>query len=225
MNLLNLLMGSMTNSSSLDALAGKTGLSGKTLSKLLTAAIPILLKFLTQNAGSADGAQSLLTALGGHKDTRSMAEQIADADAEDGGKIVKHILGDETDTVIHSLAKEAELEDNQVTSALSNMAPALMSGLSAATTSASKVDLSDGIDFSDLMGMFGGAAGNATESAGLLGGLLGKGSGLGSLLGGGSGSGLGGLLGGLLGGSDDKKEDDSALDGAALLGSLTSLLK
>ena len=84
LNLANLLMGSLANDSSLNALAGKTGLSTKNLSKLLTAALPMLIKFLTSNAGSAEGAQSLLGALGGHKDTRAMADQIKDADADDG---------------------------------------------------------------------------------------------------------------------------------------------
>ena len=231
MDLLNLLMGSMTNANSIDALAKKTGLGGADLSKLLMKAIPLLMKFLTKNAGSAGGAQSLLTALGGHKDTRSMAAQIENADADDGLKILGHILGNDSDQVVNSLAKETNLNTDQVNIALSNVAPALMSGLSAATTSASKVDLSDGLDLSDLMGMFGGAAGAASNTAsaagGMLDGLLG-GSGLGGLLGGGqkSSSGLGGLFGSLLGGSDKKeKEEESVPDGTALLGALTSLLK
>ena len=89
MDLLGMLMGTMSSGSSLQALSGKTGLSEKKLQKLLIAAIPILLKFLTKNAGSAQGAQSLLGALAGHKQTRSMAEQITDADEEDGAKIIK----------------------------------------------------------------------------------------------------------------------------------------
>ena len=93
-----------------------------------------------------------------------------------------------------------------------------MSGLSAATTSAAKVDLSDGLDLSDLMGMFGGEAGAASDAASSAGGILG------GLLGGGkSSSGLGGLFGSLLGGSG-RKNEDSTPDSAAMLGALTSLL-
>ena len=241
MNLLNLLMGSMTNDSSLNALSGKTGLSNKSLNKLLVAAIPLLLKFLTKNAGKQGGAQSLLSALGGHKDTRSMAQQIEAADADDGAKILNHIFGGEKEAVLSSLAKESDLDNSQVSAALSNMAPALMSGLSAATTSASKVDLSDGLDLSDLMGMFGGASAAPQQSSGLLGGLLGGGSNtasqgaglLGSLLGGGSSaassqasSGLGSLLGGLLGGGAQQEQvQESSFDGGDLLGMLSSLMK
>ena len=58
---------------------------------------------------------------------------------------------------------------------LRGIAPALLSGLSAATSSAGssagKVDLSDGLDLSDVVAMLGGAK---PEPAGLLGGLFGK---------------------------------------------------
>ena len=72
-----------------------------------------------------------------------MADQISGADEEDGAKIIRHILGDQSETVVNSLAKDTDLDGADVSKALSNIAPALMSGLSAATTSASKVDLSD----------------------------------------------------------------------------------
>ncbi len=210
----------------MDALSGKTGLSAAKLSKLLPIALPLLLKFLTKNASSADGAQSLLGALGGHKETRSMAEQIADADEQDGAKIVKHILGNESASVVGALAKDSDLENADVEKALANIAPAMMSGLSAATTSASKVNLSDGLDLSDLMGMFGGAA--PSQSNSLLGGLLGGGNPLSGILGGGkanaSAGGIGSLLGGLFGGGSDGKEEPED-DGSALLGMLTSLMK
>ncbi|MBQ6321432.1 MAG: DUF937 domain-containing protein [Lachnospiraceae bacterium] len=230
MDLLGMLMGTMSSGSSLQALSGKTGLSEKKLQKLLVAAIPILLKFLTKNAGSAQGAQSLLGALAGHKQTRSMAEQITDADEEDGAKIIKHILGDQADSVVANLASENEMDSAQVNKVLSSMAPGLMSGLSAATSSAAKVDLSDGLDLSDVMGMFGGDGSSAESAGGLLGGLLGGGSSgasgglLGGLLGGGASS--GGLLGGLFGGG--AKEEDSAgtqANGMELLGILSSLMK
>ena len=210
MNLLAMLLGTLTNGSSVDALSKKTGLSAAKLAKLLPAAIPILMKFLTQNASSAAGAASLLGALGGHKETRSMADQINEADEEDGTKIVHHILGNETENVIGRLAKDAEMESAEVNKALANIAPGLMSGLSAAATSASKVDLSDGLDLSDLMGLFGGAAsGSQSGQGGLLGGLLG------------GANTLTGILGGIFGGKEEEKEDD----GSQLLGVLSSLMK
>ncbi len=211
MDLLNMLLGTMTSDSSVSALAGKTGANNDQIMKLIKIALPILLKFLTQNASSGDGVAALLGALTGHSSTARMADQIADADEEDGEKIVGHILGTEKDQVITSLAEQTELSTDQVDKSLASLAPALMSGLSAATNSAAKVDLSDGLDLSDLMGLFGGEA--ATNAGGLLGGLLG-----------GNGSGLGSLLGGLFGGSDNSSEA-SADTGNMLLSLLTAAMK
>lgn len=220
MDLMKLLLGTLTSGDSMNALAQKTGLSSDKLLKLVSSAVPMLLKSMTKNASSTDGAQSLLNALSQHKETRTMAQQIGDADEQDGEKIVKHILGDQSEAVVNELAKETDLAGADVTKALSNISPALMSGLSAATTSASKVDLSDGLDLSDLMGMFGGAQQAASDSSGLLGGLLGGGGSSASPL-----SGIGNLLGGLFGGGDNGKDDGDAFDSNALLGTLTSLLK
>ena len=218
MDLLNMLMGTLGSGSSVEALAKKTGLSAVKLSKLLMSALPVLLKFLTKNASSAGGAQALLGALAGHRETRTMAEQIENADEQDGAKILDHIFGAQKESVVSSLAKDSELDIPDVSKALSNIAPAMMSGLSAATASASKVDLSDGLDLSDVMGMLGGAAKPAASAGGLLGGLLGGGK---------SSGGIGSLIGGLFGGGSAQKteEEDKDLDGSALLGVLTSLMK
>ena len=52
MNLLNLLMGSMTSQDSGQSLAGKTGLSQKDVSALIQLALPLLLKSMQGNASS-----------------------------------------------------------------------------------------------------------------------------------------------------------------------------
>ena len=143
MNLLSLLMQSMTSSSSVSAVSGSTGASGKQVKNLMTLALPILLKYLTKNAGSAGGAASLLSALGQHKNQKSMAEQLAGADTADGGKILAHILGGDQSAVFGQLASQTGMSSAQVSQALGSMAPALMSGLSAAAdeTASGKNDL------------------------------------------------------------------------------------
>ncbi len=160
MNLLSLLTGSLTNSQSVNTVSEKTGLGDAKVRYLLSLAIPLLIKFLTKNASSNSGATSLLSALTQHKSTRAVAEQISEADTDDGAKIIGHILGDEQESTVRSLANDSGLSTAQVSSVLSMIAPALLSGVSAATTSANTqaqagVDLSDGLDFSDLMGLFG----------------------------------------------------------------------
>ena len=223
MNLLNILLKSMLSDGSISALAKKTGISSAKLTKLIPLAIPLLLKFMTKNASTESGALSLLGALSQHTNTKSMPEQLDEADEADGEKIIGHILGNETDNAVISLAQETGMSDEEVTRALGGLAPALLSGLSAATTSAAKpaankVDLSDGLDLSDVMAMLGGGSSSQSSSAGLLGSLLGGGSSaqsssaslLGSLLGGAApvqqqpaatSNPLGSLLGSLLGGS------------------------
>lgn len=220
MNLLNLLLKSLLTDSSVSALAKKTGLSSGMLKKLLPLAIPLLIKFMTNNASSQSGALSLLGALTQHQSTKTLAEQIDEADTDDGRKIVGHIFGKQSDAAISSLAQQSGLGTQEVSSALAGIAPALLSGLSAATSSASsapKVDLSDGLDLSDLMGMFAGAQAAAQPAQSSAGGLLS------GLLSGTSGGLGGGLLGSLFGASPAQADDDSSVNGTQLLSLLSAL--
>ena len=131
---------------------------------------------LTKNASEKDGALSLLGALTQHTSKKTMAQQIEEADQDDGAKIIGHILGKDSQSSLLSLSSQSGLSQQQVSSVLSGIAPALLSGLSAATASAGsssvgKVDLSDGLDLSDVVAMLGGAK---PEPVSLLGGLFGK---------------------------------------------------
>lgn len=231
MNLLSVLLKTLLADGSVTALAKKTGLSSSMLKKLLPLAIPLLLKAMTNNASSQSGAQSLLGALTQHTSKKSMPEQIDDADLDDGSKILGHIFGNSAPAEYQGLAAQTGLSADQVSTALSGIAPALLSGLSAATASSGavgKVDLSDGLDLGDVMAMLGGGQSAPASSGGLLGSLLGGGqsgsSPLGSLLGGqSSASPMGGLLGSLLGGG--MSENDNSLNGNALMSALLSAMK
>ena len=216
MNLLSLLLKSLLTDASVSALAKKTGLNAGSLKKLLPLAIPLLLKFLTKNASSESGALSLLGALSQHTNQKALSDQIDEADTEDGGKIIGHILGDQSEAVAVQLAQESGMSERDVNSALAGLAPALMSGLSAANqtvSSSPKVDLSDGLDLSDLMGMFAGAqqAQAQPSGGGLLSGLLG------------GGSGLGGLFGSLLGSSAQQSSQENEFNGTQLLSLLSAM--
>lgn len=251
MNLLSVLLKTLMADGAISALAKKTGIGGAALKKLLPLAIPLLLKAMTNNVSSQSGVQSLLGALTQHTSTKSMPEQIAEADQEDGSKILGHILGGNAASELNGLAAQTGLSANEVGSALSGIAPALLSGLSAATSSsgaAGKVDLSDGLDLGDVMAMLGGGQ-SAAPAGGLLGSLLGGGQSnassgglLSSLLGGGqSNASSGGLLGSLFGGSQNSapaaggllgsllsggiQENDNSLNGNALMSALLSAMK
>lgn len=228
MNLLDMLLGSLTSSSSLNALSQNTGTNQEQTSNLVNAAIPTLLGALTNNASSQEGAQSLLNALGQHTETTTMAQQLANADTNDGNAIIQHILGNNAGNVIQSLAGQTGTNENQVSSLLSNIAPALMSGLSAATTTAQNSNSDDGPDFTDLLTTFGGADQKEEQaSGGLLSGLFGGGNSGSNNNGGGLFGGLGNIFANLFGTNTDEKEkeDEGAFNGTNLLTSLLSLLK
>ena len=163
------------------------------------------MKFMTSNASSSTGASSLLGALTQHTSKKSMPEQIAAADQADGAKIISHILGQNEASTVKEIASKANVSTADVTNVLSSMAPALLSSLSAATTATSMaqsnqkkgVDLSDGLDVSDLMAIFQGS----------------------------QSSGVGGILGTLLGGQTNTASASAANDGTALLSSLLGMMK
>ena len=220
MNLLNLLLKSLLTDASVSALAKKTGRNAGSLKKLIPLAVPLLLKFLTSNASSESGALSLLGALSQHTNQKTLSDQIDEADTEDGGKIIGHIFGNQSEAVTNRLAQQSGMSERDVSSALAGLAPALMSGLSAAThsvSSAPKVDLSDGFDLSDLMGMFAGAQQAQQVQAQPSGGSL-----LSGLLGG-SGSGFGDLFGSLLGSSAQQPAQENDFNGTQLLSLLSGM--
>ena len=123
MNLLSLLLKSLLTDSSISALAKKTGLNASSLKKLIPLAIPLLLKFLTKNASNESGALSLLGALSQHTNQKALSDQIDEADTEDGGKIINHIFGSESEDVTNQLALESGMSQRDVSSALAGIAP------------------------------------------------------------------------------------------------------
>lgn len=203
MNLVKILTAALTSAAALDALSKKTGINKKVLASIIGVAIPMLMKRLTSNASSESGAASLLGALGQHKTTKSIEAQLDEADEEDGAKIIGHILGADKDDALKKVAKEAGASENEVAKVLGNISPSVLSSLNSATTSAQKqkasgVDLSDGFDMKDVMGLMGMAQGMAGGQE--------------------SGGGLGDLLGSFLGGGQkpSKKEDGTELIQALL---------
>lgn len=173
MNLLQLLLGAMTSQSSVGSVSGKTGLSDKQIKKLMALAIPLLLKYMTKNASSGTGAQSLLGALSQHTNKKGMDQQLDDADEEDGGKIIGHILGKNEGKVTQDLAAQTGLDSSQIHKVLSIIAPALMSGVSeaAAGSSAAKPATGQAPSLTGLAGsgifgaLFGGAGKNDKKDA------------------------------------------------------------
>ncbi|MBO4636149.1 MAG: DUF937 domain-containing protein [Clostridiales bacterium] len=132
MDLVNSLLKKMTDASAVSSLADQTGGSDAQIEQAIRTAIPKLLNSMTKNASTEDGAKSLLGALGQHKNTDPIASQIKNADKADGSKIISKILGGDKDDFIKALSGESGLDNDQASSVLSSIAPALMSSVSAA---------------------------------------------------------------------------------------------
>ena len=135
MNLLSILLAVMTSKAALGQVSGKTGLSQKQIKKLMMIAIPILIKYMTKNASSGDGAQSLLGALMQHNNKNDVGLQLKDADEDDGHKIIGHIFGKKEKEVTQQLSAQSGLTADQVNQILAIMAPAILSGVSEAASS------------------------------------------------------------------------------------------
>lgn len=167
-----------------DQLGAALGTDPQTARNAAAAAIPTLINGLQANAGSPDGASSLLDALGQHAGSGLYGDSVDlnAVDTADGQKIVAHALADDPSR----LQAVSGLGGGLLSKLLPLLAPIVMSYLA------------------KQLGMGGAAAqpqasgGSGDILGGLLGGLFGGGG-----LGGGtasSGGGLGDILGQILGG-------------------------
>ena len=141
-----------------------------------------------------------------------------------------------------ALSRQTGMSQKQVNSVLGGMAPALLSGLSAATSQARRTG-NMGFDFGgagmgDIAGMFGGSRQNVNMSglSGVLGALMGPTANVGGMPGMGGGMpGMGGGMPAMMGAGNfgdlfgdlfgDDMTEQSSFDGTSLLGSLLSFLK
>ena len=138
MDFLGELLKNFLGGAALKALSKKTGIGVRDLKKFVPQALAYLVKMLTKNASSEEGASSLLTALTQHANDEPVDKQIADADIVDGGKIIGHILGGGLSENLKSLAKQFNLSETAVSGILSSIAPALLSSLAGAVFGNSK---------------------------------------------------------------------------------------
>ena len=107
---------------------------------------------MTDNASTSEGASSLLNALGQHQTEKSLQDQLQNADTEDGGKIIGHILGSNEEEQLESIAADSNLSTGQISSILSNVAPSILSTLSSVVSSGNSTDNGGGSG-SGLLGL------------------------------------------------------------------------
>ena len=209
MNLLDLLTSTMTSSSSVDALAEKTGEQSSSIKKLLMLALPLFILYMTRNASSKEGAGSLAEALTQHQKTGAVEDQIADSDIEDGQKILGHVFGANESQVVDELSTRSGISSGSVIKILALLAPIILSTLRSSAnhanttaTNAGGFNLADGLDLGDVFSLFSGAAAKPQQQ---------------------SSGGVMDLVGTLLGGG--QKPQQSSIDGSSLISALLSVMR
>ncbi|MGY1551394.1 DUF937 domain-containing protein [Microbacterium sp. A588] len=178
----------------LDDIAAKLGVSPDVAKSAVEQGGAVLLSGLAQNAQSSEGSAAIQNALKKHQGA-SGASSLDDIDQADGGKIVKHVLGDSEKDVTAKLNSSEKTAGIDFGKLLPILAPIVMGLIANATKDKSSSNNAEsGGGLGDVIG---GLLGGGNSSGGGIGDLLG------GLLGGGNnsgGGGIGDLLGGLFGG-------------------------
>lgn len=151
-----------------EKMASNAGVDASQAQGALSSIIPTLLGGLSRNAASPDGANALFSALDRDHDG-SVLNDITGffsngGDAQNGDKIVNHILASDKDNVQQGLAASSGLGVSQIAGLMGQVAPFLMGLLG-------QQKAQQGLDVSGLAGLLGGQQQNvqAAAPAGIMG--------------------------------------------------------
>ncbi len=179
-----------------EAMANKIGANKKQTASALEGIVPTLLGAMSSNTKSENGASGLLGALDRDHDGSildDVAGFIGNSDDGPGEGILKHVLGNNRDTVENGLSAKTGLNSSQIGQLLKMAAPLIMgylgkqkkqqgSGFDLGSIAgllggmANTSDKNTGLDLGDILNVVGGLSGNtgAAQKGGGIGGLLGK---------------------------------------------------
>ena len=167
---LNSILGALTAGSAVNDMGKQFNLNSNQVNSIISGALPTLIGAMQKNASTESGASSLAGALASHIGDSSI--NLSSDSLLDGSKILGHILGGNSNSVISALAQKNGASSNQVSSILSSIAPMLLGLLG-------KKQQSTNTGIGGLGGLLGsllGGSSSSSSSSGL--------GGLGSLLGG-----------------------------------------
>jgi len=181
-----------------DDIAEKLGVSRDEAKVAIEQGGAVLLGGLAKNAQTDEGSAAIQNALKRHEGATA-AGKVDEIDQADGGKIVKHVLGDDAGDVAAKLNSSEKTPGIDFGKLLPILAPIVMGIIAnmnknkSGSTETASVESGGGIG--DLIGglLGGGGSGGGGGIGDVLGGILGGGSSSG-------GGGIGDLLGGLFGG-------------------------
>ena len=168
------LLTSLLSQKAVNSVSTNVGATDDQVSAVLASVLPELLNGATKQATDEKTSASFLEALTQHagnaKSTseNDIAKLIGGADLVDGSKIVKHLLGGNTNSVVNSAAKASGLSEDITGKVLSSVAPSLMTLLGKQTAEEQKKDA--GIDVAKLMKGIAAAAAISTVAKNVKGG-------------------------------------------------------
>ena len=127
-------------------ISNSLGVSDDKAQDLIENSLPYLLGGLKKNTASETGKQSLLKALeSGKHDEAVLTDPLSSTEGE---KVLKHVLGDQEETIEAQIAKDTEVDPAQAKKTLAVMAPLVMAALSKVV----KVDKLNADKLSDIVG-------------------------------------------------------------------------
>ena len=123
------LAGVLLSSDSINGLSNLSGVSGKDVNSVLSAALPALLNGANDQAKGKDTTESFANALAQHakSDTKDVTGFLVNVDLAYGAQIIAHLLGAKKDDVTDSVAEETGVSNDKTAMILSAVGPLLMS--------------------------------------------------------------------------------------------------
>lgn len=126
MDLQSILGSVLGNGSATQAISNKTGLSQDQVSQAISVGLPAILGGMAKNAQTADGANSLNSALNDHVNSPVVddpSQATTDEVQTDGNNILSHVFGSGTDSISGTIADKIGADPKQVQAALAILAP------------------------------------------------------------------------------------------------------
>lgn len=159
MDILDILSGKTNNRNIIEELSRSTGADNRKVEETVKLGMPTLVEAMRKNASTAQGASSLSQALDEHKDVRidSLEDFVRNSNTRDGSKILDHVFGNNNRAVQNNLSNKTGLEQNQVSSIMSQLAPLVMAMLG-------RKKANNNVSSGDLPSMLMGLLGNSNSS-------------------------------------------------------------
>lgn len=123
------LLSSLMGDNVVDGIANKLQLEKGTAKSALSAAIPALLKKITNNTSTSEGENALRNALESKHDGSildNLSSYMKNPDLTDGGKILGHVLGNDSSAVTQRITQKSGVSSDSANSLLKMVAPMVM---------------------------------------------------------------------------------------------------